>query len=150
MNSHWEDWCWSSNTLATWCEELTHWKRPWSWERLNAGGEGDDRGWDGWMASWTWWTWVWANSGRWWRTGKPGVLQSMRLQRAGHNWAERLNNNCSQVLAGARGIFSFSMWHLVPGPGIEPGDEASLDTGPRGKSQIKCQLPTVPTQKLLI
>ena len=47
----WKDWCWRSNTLATWCEELTDWKRPWCWERLKAGGEGDDRGWDGWMAS---------------------------------------------------------------------------------------------------
>ena len=50
---HWKDWCWSwsSNTLATWCKELTHWKSPWCWQRLKAGGEGDDRGWDGWMAS---------------------------------------------------------------------------------------------------
>ena len=55
LGVHWKDWCWSwnSNTLATWCEELTHWKRPWCWERLKAGGEGDDRGWDGWMASLT-------------------------------------------------------------------------------------------------
>ena len=76
---HWKDWCWdwSSNTLATWCEELTHWENPWCWERLKAGGKGDDRGCDGWMASPTQWTWVWASSGRWWRTGKPGVLQSM-------------------------------------------------------------------------
>ena len=60
----WKDWCWSwnSNTLATWCEVLTHLKRPWCWERLKAAGEGDDRGWDGWMASPTQWTWVWANS----------------------------------------------------------------------------------------
>ena len=65
------DWCWSwnSNTLATWCEEMTHWKRPWCWERLKVGGEGGDRGWDGWMASPTQWTWVWVNSGRWWWTG---------------------------------------------------------------------------------
>ena len=62
--------------LATCCKELTHWKRPWCWERLKAGGEGDDRGWDCWMASLTRWTWVWTSSGRWWRTGKPGVLQS--------------------------------------------------------------------------
>ena len=63
-----EDWCWSwnSNTLATWCEELTPLKRPWCWERLRAGGEGDDRGWDGWMASPTEWTWVWVDSGSWW------------------------------------------------------------------------------------
>ena len=60
LNIHWKDWCWSwnSNTLATWCEELTHWIRPWCWERLRAGGEGDDRGWDGWMASPTQWTWI--------------------------------------------------------------------------------------------
>ena len=70
-----------------WCEELTHWKRPWCWERLKARGEGDDRGWDGWMASPTQWTWIWASSGRWWWTGKPCVLQSMGLQRVGHYWA---------------------------------------------------------------
>jgi len=83
-----EDWCWSwsSHILATWCEELIHWERPWCWERLKAGGEGDDRGWDGWMASLTQWTWVWANSRRWWRTGKPGVLQSMGSQIVGHDW----------------------------------------------------------------
>ena len=62
------------NTLATWCEGLTHWKRPWCWARLKAGGEGDDRRQDGWMASPSWWTWVWASSGSWWWTGKPGVL----------------------------------------------------------------------------
>ena len=90
---HWKDWCWSwnSNPLATWCEELTHWKRPWCWERLKAGGEGDDRGWDGWMASLTHWTWVWASSGSWWWTGKPGVLQSMGSPRVGHDWAAELN-----------------------------------------------------------
>ena len=80
-------WSWSSNTLATWCEELTYWKRHWCWERLKAGGEGDDRGWYGWMASLTQWTRVWASSGYWWRTGKPGVLQSMGSQRVGHDWA---------------------------------------------------------------
>ena len=63
------------------------WKRPWCWERWRAGGEGDDRGWDGWMASPTQWTWVWGDSGKWWRTEKPGVLQSMRLQRVGHDLA---------------------------------------------------------------
>ena len=73
---YWKDWCWSwsSNTLATWCEELTHRKRSWCWERLKAGGDGDNRGWDGWMGSPTRWTWVWASSRRWWWTGKPGVL----------------------------------------------------------------------------
>ena len=72
--------------------ELTHLKRPWFWERLKAGGEGDDRGWDGWMASPTQWTWVWVNSRSWWWTWRPGVLQSMGSQRVGHdcelNWTE--------------------------------------------------------------
>ena len=68
LNIHWKDWYWSwnSNPLTTWCEELTHWKRPWFWERLKAGGEGDNRGWDGWMTSPTLWTWVWAKSRSWW------------------------------------------------------------------------------------
>ena len=71
LNIHWKSWCWSwsSSSLANWCEEPTHWKRPWYWERLRAGGERGDRGWDGWMASLTQETWVWTNSVRWWRTG---------------------------------------------------------------------------------
>ena len=84
-------WCWNSNTLGTWWEELTHWKRPWCWERLKAGGEGDDRGWDGWMASQTQRTWVWASSRSWWWTGRPGVLQSMGTQRVRHDQATELN-----------------------------------------------------------
>ena len=79
------------NTLATSCEELTHWKRPWCLEWLGAGGEGDDRVWDGWMVSLTRWPWVWVNSGSWWRTGRPGVLRFMRLERAGHEWVTVLN-----------------------------------------------------------
>ena len=71
--------------------ELTHWKRLWCWEGLGAGGEGDDRGWDGWMASLTWWTWVSVNSGSWWWTGRPGMLQFMGSQRVGHDWATLLN-----------------------------------------------------------
>jgi len=63
--------------FGTWCEELTHLKRPWCWERLKAGGEVDDRGWDGWMASPTQWTWVWVDSGCWWWTGRPGMLRFM-------------------------------------------------------------------------
>ena len=66
-------------------------ERPWCWERLKAGGEGDDRGRDGWMASPTQWTWVWVSSGRWWRTGKPGVLQSLGSQWVWHDWATELN-----------------------------------------------------------
>ena len=69
------------------------WKRPWCWERLGAGGEGDDRGWDGWMASPTWWTWVWVDSGNWWWTGRPGVLRFMGSQRVGQDWATELNDD---------------------------------------------------------
>ena len=81
---------WNSSTLATSCEELTHWKRLWCWERLEA-GEGDDRGWDGWMVSPTRGTWVWVHSGSWWWTGTPGVLWFMGSQRVGHDWATALN-----------------------------------------------------------
>ena len=82
LNIYWKDWRWSwnSNTLATWCEELTHLKRPLCWERLKAGGEGDNRGWDGQIESLTKWTWVWVSSGSWWWTGRPGMLRSMGLQ----------------------------------------------------------------------
>ena len=95
-----EDWCWSwnSNTLASWWEELTHLKRPWCWERLKVGGEGDNRGWDGWMASPMRWTWVWVGSGSWWWTGKPGVLQSMGSQRVGHNWVTELKDDHVSIL----------------------------------------------------
>ena len=92
-------WSWSSNTLATCWEELTHWKRPWCWERLKVGGEGDDRGWDGWMASLTQWTRVWASPRRWWRTGKPGMLQSMGLKRVGHDRA-RSNWTTALLISG--------------------------------------------------
>ena len=93
LGVHWKDWCWSwnSNTLATSCEELTLWKRPWCWEGLRAGGEGDDRGWYGWMASPTQWTWVWVDSGSWWLTGTPDMLRFMGSQRVGHDWATELN-----------------------------------------------------------
>ena len=79
-------------------EELTHLKRPWCWERLRAGGEGDDRGWDGWMASPTQWTWVWVNSGSWWWTRRPGVLRFMGSQRVGRDWATELNWNWITLL----------------------------------------------------
>ena len=72
-------------------KELTLWERPWCWERLKAGGERDNRGWDGWMVSPTQWTWIWVNSGSWWWTGRPGVLRFMGLQRVGHDWATELN-----------------------------------------------------------
>ena len=79
------------NILATRCKELTHWKRPWCWERLRAGGEGDERVWDGWMASLTQWTWVWVDYRSWWWTGRPGMLRLIGRQRVGvwlSNWTE--------------------------------------------------------------
>ena len=87
---NWKDWYWSwnSNTLATWCEELTHLKRLWCWERLKAGA-GDDRGWDGWMTSLTQRTWVWASFRTWWWTKKPGVLQSWNTK--GSDMTKQLN-----------------------------------------------------------
>ena len=111
LNIHWKDWCWSwnPNTLTTWCEELTHLKRTWCWKRLKAGGEGDDRRWDGWMASPTRRTWVWASFGSWWWTGKPGVLQSTGPQMVGVtewlNWAEWVPdppycNLCLEITGG--------------------------------------------------
>ena len=88
---------WNSNTLATWCEELTHLKRAWWWERLKVGGEGDDRGWDSWMASPTRWTWVWVSSGSWWWTGRPGMLQLMGSQSQTRlsDWTEL---NCAEAM----------------------------------------------------
>ena len=89
---HWKDcWSWNSNTLATWCKEVTRWKRPWCWEGLGAGREGENRGWDGWMASPTRWTWIWVNSRTLWWTGRPGVLWFMESQRVGLNWVTELN-----------------------------------------------------------
>ena len=91
----WKEWylSWNSSTLATSCEELTHWKRLWCWEGLGAGGEGDDGGWDGWMASLTRWMWVWVNSGSLWWTGRPGMLRFMDHKQSDTtewlNWTER-------------------------------------------------------------
>ena len=80
-------WSWSSSILVIWCEQMTHWKSPWCWERLRAEGKVGIRGWDGWTASPMQWTRTWANSRRWWRKGKTGVLQSTGSQRPGHDWA---------------------------------------------------------------
>jgi len=104
----------SSNALATWCEELTHWNRPWYWERLKAGGEGDDRGWVGWMTSLTQCPWVWVSSGRGWRTGKPGVLPSMRSLRAGH-WAPEQQQQCSEMKMRHKGVYGSQTWRWTRG-----------------------------------
>ena len=121
---HWKDWywIWNSNTLATWCEQLTHLKRPWCWERLKVGEEGDDRRWDGWTASLTRWRWVWVNTGSWLWTGRPGVLQSIGLQRVRHDCATELNCHCfhcfpiylSLVIGPAAMILVFWMLSFKP------------------------------------
>ena len=83
-----------AETLILWPPDVKNWfiwKKPWCWERLREGGEGDDRGWAGWMASPTQWTWVWAGSGSWWWTGRPGMLRFMGSQRVGHDWPTELN-----------------------------------------------------------
>ena len=109
-------------------KELTHWKRLWCWEGLGAGGEGDDRGWDGWMASLTRWTWVQVNSGSWWWTGRPGMLRFMGSQRVGHDWATKLNwAELAGLFATPRTVgkaplpTEFSRWNLS-----NPGSSQSL------------------------
>ena len=109
---------WNSNTLATWCEELTHWERPWCWERLRAGGKGSDRGWDGWMASPTQWTWVWVDSRSWWWTGRPGVLWFMGLQRVGYDWATGQNWTLSGVVLPGKGTRHRNTQWAVSFPGF--------------------------------
>ena len=109
LNIHWKDWCWSwnSNTFAIWCKELTPWQRSWCWERLKMGAEGNDRGWDDWMASPTQWTWVWVSSGNY--DGQGGLAccsprghkESVMTEQL--NWTDgwsmylryKLNKNCS-------------------------------------------------------
>ena len=101
----------NAETLApilwpTWCKQPPHWKRPWCWERLRS-GEGDNRGQDDWMASLSQWVWVWAwsSSGRWWRTGKPGMLQSMGLQRVRHNLMTENNNKGTGLFLSSLSCF---------------------------------------------
>ena len=94
LNIHWKDWCWSwnSNMLAIWCKKLTHLKRPWRWERLKAGGEGDNRGWDDWMASPIRWPWGWTSSGSWWWTGEAWHAAVHRVVKSvSHDWVTELN-----------------------------------------------------------
>ena len=117
LTLHWKDWCWSwnSSNLATWCKELTRWKSPWCWERSKAGGEGGDRVWDGWMASATQWMWVWASSGSWWWTGKPGMLQgSWGLKES--DMTEQLNCFLSYLLTSLFYISTFFLFfnHFLP------------------------------------
>ena len=111
MGVHWKDWCWNwnCNTLAAWCEELTHWKRLWCWERLRAEGEGDDRGWDGWMASPIQWTWVWwtpgvgDEQGGLACCGSWGRRESDRTERL--NWTESLESTIFNSLKSFQSLF---------------------------------------------
>ena len=99
---------WNSHTLATWCEELTHLKRPWFWERLKAEAELDNRRLDGWMAWLTQWTWIWVNYRSWWWTGRPGVLQSVgSLKRVRHDWATELTGLM------AFPVIMYKIWDLI-------------------------------------
>ena len=132
---HWKDWCWSwnSNTLATSCKELTHLKRPRCWERLRAGGEWDDRGWDGWMASPTRWAWVWVDSGSWWWTGRPGMLQFMGSQRVGHDWVNELNwSRERRRSVWSDGVMSSSHFVLYSGKPVPALCLISLTPGQQG------------------
>ena len=134
----WREWSWSwnSSTLATSCEELTHWKRLWCWEGLGTGGEGDDRGWDGWMASLTQWTWVWVNSRSWWWTGRPGVLRFMGSQRIRQDWVTEMNWTEGKIRvlcslgfpdgsAGKESACNAGNLTLIPGLGRSPGKRNS-------------------------
>ena len=125
LNVHWKDWCWSwnSNTcirkskkqkvsretragLANWCKELTHWNRPWCWERLKRGGEGDDRGWDGWMASPTRWTGVWASFGKMVMDREAWCVAVHRVTKSQtwlSNWTELTDQECRTVPLGVHG-----------------------------------------------
>ena len=85
-------------------------EKPWCWERSKAGGEGDDRGWDGWMASPTQWAWVWVNPRSWWWTGRPGVLQSMGSQRVRHDWATELNWAFGNGVRPKANLSNFLIW----------------------------------------
>ena len=113
LNIHWKDWCWSwsSNTLTTWCKELTHWKRPWCWERLKVGGEGVDRGWDDWMESPTWWTWVWASSKRC-SEGQESLVCCSPWGCKESDTTDRLNNNMLIVIEYGRPLLSNSLFHI--------------------------------------
>ena len=116
-------------SFGAWFKEVTNWKRPWGWKRLKAGGEGDDREWDGWMASLTWWTWVWVNSGSWWWTGRPGgsdykgspcnagdlgfIPGLGRSPGGGHG--NPLQYSCLENPHGQRSLAGYSPWGLRVG-----------------------------------
>ena len=103
-------------------KKLTHLKRLWCWARLKAGGEGDDRGWDGWMVSLIQWTWVWVNPGNWWWTGRPGMLQSMGLQSVRHDWVTELNWRYFLGFPTSKLSGMFFHWPGIPCLIFQPGE----------------------------
>ena len=118
---------------------MTHWKRLWCWEGLEAGGEGDDRGWDGWMVSPTRWTWVWVNCGSWWWTGRPGMLQFMGLQRVGHDWATELNWTEDLITLGLNSCLTRVSWYKLVATIFTLTCHFQLTTNP----STSCCCPTV-------
>ena len=137
--------CVEECNYTTPCE--THRKRPWCWERLKVGREGDDRGWDGWMTSLTQWTWLWASSRSWWWTGKPGMLQSMGSQRVGHDWATELNWCTTGGFPG--GSDGKESTCIVGDLGSIPGLGRSPEGGHRNPLQHSC-LENLPGQRNLV
>ena len=127
-------WSWNSSILVSWCEQQTHWKSPWFWERLRVEGEENTRGWDGWMASLMPWTWTWAKFGRWWGTGKLGMLQCMGSQ-GWHDWATEQQ----QRILGMSPCCPFSPFLL------KMSSHLFLKTNPWGESYWN---PSPPMQKL--
>ena len=112
-------------------KSLIHWKRLWCWEGLGARGEGDDRGWDGWMASPARQTWVWVNSGSWWWTGRPDVLRFMGLQRVGHDLSDWTELNWKELLSNWTELNWKKLWcflacSVVENPPANAGDAGSI------------------------
>ena len=143
LGVHWKDWCWSwnSSTLATWCKKLTHLNRPWCWERLRAGGEGDNKGWDGWMASLTQWTWIWVTSGSWWWTGRSGMLRFMGWQRVGYDRVTELkwSESHSVVSDSLRPHGLYSLWNsLVQNTVVGRLSFSRGSFQPRDRTQVSC------------
>ena len=119
-----------AETLILWPPDEKNWligKDPDAGKKLKA-GEVDHRVWDGWMASLTQWTWVWVSSGSWWWTGRPGMLQSMGLQRVGHDWATELNSSSKimQLHLWTKKIGTALLWHWWPVSFILLWDQESL------------------------
>ena len=137
VRMHWISVSLNSQILRdqTWCEELTHWKRLWCWERLNAGGEGD-RGWDGWMASPTQWTCISASSRSWWWTGRPGVLQPCAAvhesQRAGPerlNWLAHYSDAPREYTLSPWFVPNLAWWSLLASALSSQGSRLSVKWG---------------------